>query len=223
MLQKAVPMKTTSIKRLRTPDAPDYTLAQSILGEDFITPEEVTRARPGIVYSKKQITTLAQSLPPEGVLKWYKFYGYALMPAPPRASSMLDVREMKPGHFLHVHRTSGWYTNQKFARKDKTSFGWLAIKKTPPLNSTNKTWNEQGKILREVERVPNAAEVSWFITTFFAVRGIRLFKDICARTSSLSSDGVRILIGFFAAAGLLVSFCSDYIHVENIGLAVARN
>ena len=40
--------------------APDYALAQSILGADFITPEEVMKARPSIVYTDEQILALAK-------------------------------------------------------------------------------------------------------------------------------------------------------------------
>ena len=79
--------------------APDYGLAQSILGMDFITPEEVSRARPSIVYTDDQITALAESLPSEDMLKWCKDNGYAVMPAPPQACSLLDIREILSAHF----------------------------------------------------------------------------------------------------------------------------
>ena len=185
--------------------APDYGLAQSILGADFITPEEVTKARPSIVYTNEQITALAESLPSEDVLKWCKDNGYAVIPAPPTAMSLLDVREIQSAHFYS--KTGGRYSDQKFAREDKTSFGWLAIKKTPVSNSTRKTWNEQNKLdlLSALEKVPNAAEMSWFITTYFEVRGIRLFEGIYVRTSSLDTEGDRVYVGAFDSDGLGVS------------------
>ena len=182
--------------------APDYGLAQSILGTDFITPEEVSKARPSIVYSDEQIKTLAESLPSEDMLKWCKENGYAVMPAPPTAMSLLDVREIQSAHFYS--KTGGWYADQKFAREDKTSFGWLAIKKTPVANSTSKNWEEQSKLLSALEHVPNAAEMGWFITTYFEVRGIRLFESIYVRTSSLDSGGRRVIVGRFDSKGLHV-------------------
>lgn len=209
----------TGIRRFST-KAPDYTLAQSILGADFITPEEVSKARTSIVYTDEQITALAESLPSEDVLKWCKDNGYAVMPAPPTAMSMLDVREIQSAHFYS--KTGGWYSDQKFAREDKTSFGWLAIKKTPVLNSTSKTWKEQSKLLSALERVPNTAEMSWFITTYFEVRGVRLFEDIYVRTSSLLSDGGRVSVGSFDARGLYVSGWSDDVRVDRIGVSSAR-
>ena len=200
--------------------APDYGLAQSILGADFITPEEVTKARPSIVYTVEQITALAESLPSEDILKWCKDNGYAVMPAPPQACSTLDVREIQSAHFYT--KTGGWYADQKFAREDKTSFGWLLIKKTPVSNSTSKTWNEQNKLLSALEKVPNAAEMSWFITTYFEVRGVRLFEGVYVRTSSLDSGGNRVHVGDFDSDGLSVSHYWGDRRDDHIGLSAAR-
>ncbi|MCR4334643.1 MAG: hypothetical protein NUV47_02865 [Patescibacteria group bacterium] len=200
--------------------APDYGLAQSILGVDFISPEEVSKTRTSIIYTDEQITALAESLPSEDVLKWCKDNGYAVMPAPPTAMSTLDVREVQSAHFYL--KTGGWYADQKFARENKTSFGWLLIKKTPVLNSTNKNWNEQNKLLSAIEKVPNITEMCWFITTYFEVRGIRLFASIYVRTSSLDSGGHRVGVGDFDAEGLYVSFWLDGYRHDSIGLSAAR-
>lgn len=200
--------------------APDYGLAQSILGADFITPEEVTKARPSIVYTDEQITALAKSLPSEEMLKWCKENGYAVMPAPPSAMSLLDVRNIQSAHFYS--KTGGWYADQKFAREDKTSFGWLMIKKTPVENSTSKNWNEQNKLLSALEKVPNAAEMSWFITTYFEVRGVRLFEGVYVRTSSLDSIGHRVSVGSFGARGLRVYIWGGDFRGGHLGLSAAR-
>ncbi len=199
--------------------APDYRLAQSILGADFITPEEVTKARGAIVYTVEQITALA-GLPSEDVLKWCKDNGYAVMPAPPTAMSTLDVREIQSAHFNS--KTGGWYADQKFAHEDKTSFGWLLIKKTPVSNSTGKTWNDQNKLLSALEKAPNAAEMGWFITTYFEVRCIRLFEGVCVRTSSLGSGGGRVVVGGFDSGGLYVSNAWFDNHGDDFGLSAAR-
>ena len=210
----------TGIRRFST-KAPDYTLAQSILGTDFITPEEVSKARTSIVYTDEQITALAESLPSEDVLKWCKDNGYAVMPAPLTAMSLLDVRELQSGHFSYS-KTGGWYADQKFAREDKTSFRWLAIRKTPVPNSTSKNWKEQGKLLSALEHVPNAAEMGWFITTYFEVRGTRLFESIYVRTSSVDSDGYRVYVGSFDDRGLIVYSWSDDSRNSDVGVSSAR-
>lgn len=200
-----------------TSKLPDYTLARSILGIDFITPEEVMEARPSIAYTDDQITALAESLPSKDALKWCRANNNALIPAPPTAMSLLDVREIKSAHFYS--KTGGWYTEQKFARKDKTSFGWLAIKKTPVVCSTSKNWNEQNELLSALETVPNTAEMSWFITTYFEVRGIRLFESIYVRTSSLDSSGNRVTVGYFDSDGLLVGLWHDERRDGDVGMS----
>ncbi|MFA6294807.1 MAG: hypothetical protein WC666_00095 [Candidatus Paceibacterota bacterium] len=208
---------TETFRRFST-KAPDYSLAQSILGADFITPEEITKVRPSIVYTVEQIMALAESLPSEDVLKWCKDNGYAVMPAPPTAMSTLDVREIQSAHFYS--ETGGWYSDQKFAREDKTSFGWLLIKKTPVSNSTSKTWGEQNKLLSALEKVPNVAEMSWFITTYFEVRGVRLFEGVYVRTSSCDSDGRYVCVGRFDE-GLHVDSYWDDSHDNSLGLSAA--
>lgn len=199
--------------------APDYNLAQLILGVDFITPEEVAKKRKGVVYTDEQIGALA-NLPSEDVLKWCKDNDYAVMPAPPTAISMLDVREIQSGHFYN--KTEGWYADRKFARGDKTGNGWLMAKKTPVADSTNKSWGEQTPLLSGLERVPNVAEMSWFITTYFEVRGIRLFEGIYIRISSVGSDGNRVCIGGFVSRGLGVVYCWDCGRYDNVGVSSAR-
>ncbi len=200
--------------------APDYNLAQSILGVNFITPEEVAKARPSIVYTDDQIMALAGSLPSADVLKWCKDNDYAVVPAPPTAISMLGVREVKSANFYS--KTGGWYADQKFAREDKTGNGWLMVKKTPVADSTSKSWDEQTPLLSGVERVPNAAEMSWFITTYFEVRGVRLFASIYVRTSSVDSDGDHVFVGDFGARGLGVVDWSDDGRDSDVGVSSAR-
>jgi len=203
-----------------TAKMPDYSLARSILGADFITPEEVAKARPSIVYTHDQITALAESLPSKDMLMWCKDNSYATVPAPTSAMSLLDVREIQPTHFNS--KTGGWYTDQKFAREDKTSFGWLAIKKTLVSDSTNKNWDDQNKLLSAFEHVPNAAEMSWFITTYFEVRSIRLFESVYVRTSSLNSGSGYIGVGGFNADGLGVSGFWNGSRGGGLGVSAAR-
>lgn len=198
----------------------DYSLAGSILGADFIKPEEITKARLSILYSDNQIKALAENLPSEDVLKWCKDTGCAVIPSPPTPMSTLDVRKIWFAHFYS--KTGGWYDDQKFAHEDKTSFGWLAIKKTPVSNSTSKNWSEQNKLLSDDERVPNAAEMSWFITTYFQARSVRLFESVNVRTSSLDSDGDHVYVGDLGGKGLYLDYWHNDDRSGDLGLSVGR-
>ncbi|MEA1929712.1 MAG: hypothetical protein U9M92_02450 [Patescibacteria group bacterium] len=200
----------------------DYTHAQSILGTDFIIPEEVMEARSGITYAGRHLAFLAETMPSEENLRWCKDNGYAVMPAPPKPIALLPVRALKPANFYL--KTGGWYADEseKFASSDKTRRGWLAVRKTLVPNSTSKTWDEQNELLSSVEEVPNAAEMAWFITTYFDVRGIRLFEDIWVRTSSVDSDGNHVDVGHFGQDGLHVGDDWDDGRSGNVGVSSAR-
>lgn len=204
-------------------------LARSILGADLITPEEVSKAGPIIVYTNEQITALVESLPSEDVLSWCKKNDYAVIPSPPKAMSLTDVWEIRSTHFYL--KTGGLYPNEDFAHEDKTSFGWLAIKKAPVFNSTRKTWDQQNTLLSALEYVPNAAEMSWFITTCFEVRATRLFESgIYVRTSSIGiglehDDGrgiCRATFGHFSDDGFDVAIWGSNRTDGRIGLSAAR-
>src|SRR3989344_1283582 len=160
---------------------PNYDLARSILGKDFISPEEIAKSR-SVAYSDEQLGRFGDTLPSQEILEWCRDNGFALMATPPKKMSILDVR---------------W-----FSRDDTTGDGWLMVKKEPVGNSTNKNWDEQKKLIGDAERVPNAAEMCWFVKTFFKVRGVQFFSDICVRTSSRGSDGPRVVVGPLGAVGL---------------------
>lgn len=196
-----------------------YARVQSILGIDFISPEEVMEVRPGVVYSKENLTTLAETIPLVEVLKWCRDNDYVVLPAPPTAMSTLDVLALKPEHFREPE--IAWFVSQKFASEDKVSPGWLLIKKEPVQDSIGKTWGEQKKSLSQLEAIPNASEIVWFITTYFEVRGIRLFGT-SVRTSSTAGLS-HIQVSSYCSGRLLeITYCWDNSYRNHLGLSVAR-
>lgn len=210
---------TALVRRLMY-ETSDYLLAKSILGGDFITAEEIMTARHDVVYSLEQIAELATTIPSVEVLRSLKENGYGLMPQSPDALSIFDIRSAKPANFYL--KTNSWYANQAFARDDTTGTGWLAIKKTPVNGSLIRKWDEQNALLSSAEYVPNAAEVSWFITIFCDIRGIRLFEKVYIRTSSLDSCGHHVIVGYFDAEGINIYISWDSDCYDGLGLASAR-
>jgi hypothetical protein len=206
-----------SIRRYSA-EAPNYDLARSILGADFISPEEL---HPSIIYTAEQLVQLAEMMPSEEKLRWAKANGCAVIAPSPRPLSVLDIRALEPEIFYS--KTEGWYANpkEKFASSDKTSFGWMIVKKTPVQGSTNENWTEQSRRLSELEYVPNAAEMAWFITTFLKVHGVKLFDGVYVRTSSLAADGIHVCLGFDAKGLDVINFWVN-IRLDLLGLASAR-
>jgi hypothetical protein len=205
-----------------TMKAPNYELARTILGKDFISPEDIAKSRLGIVYTDDQLTQFGGTLPTQEVLEWCRDNSYMLVAGPAKEMSLLEVRELKSEYFYS--KSEGWYaeSKQKFSRDDKVGVWWIMLRKESVANSTSKTWNEQFALLSKQEVVPNVAEATWGVTTYKAVRGVYLLGNIYVRTSSLDSGGHRVCVGGFGAGGLYVHYCWDDSQSDGIGVSAAR-
>ena len=199
-----------------------HKLARLILGDDYITPEEVATAY-GVSYTDEQLEHFADTLPDTQTILWLRGNGYMLIAGPPTEMNLLEVRELE--NKLFYSKTEGWYAEekQKFAQDDKVACGeWLAIRKEAVPNSFSKTWNEQKDLITEDEHVPNAPTVSYAVTTYYKVRGIYLLRGKYVRTSSVSADGNHVGVGRFDGGGLVVSDCwVDHRHGD-LGVSSAR-
>lgn len=202
--------------------APDYTVARQILGKDFIAPEEIAAVRGGITYNPEQLLELGDTVPSTEVLEWCRDNGFMVVAGPSRPMSLLDIRELERSHFYF--KTEGWYANpnEVFARNDKAICRWLLIRKEPISGSTSKTWDEQTKLLSDLEAVPNVAEQVWTMTTYKAVRGIYPLSSIYVRTSSVGSGGGRVHVGRFDGDGLSVFSWSGHDRRGFLGVSSSR-
>ncbi len=201
--------------------ATDYDLARTILGKDFISPEEIAIARK-LTYNDEVLRHFTETLPSEEVLQWLRDNGFVLIAGTPNVMSLLEVRNINAQ--LFYTKSGGWYSEakQKFSQNDKVTVEWLMLRKGIVSNSTSKTWDEQQKLLTEVEYVPNVAEATWGETTYREVRNVWLFPNIYARTSSVGSDGRRVDFGDSAHGGVHVTYDGDGHRVDSLGLASAR-
>lgn len=201
--------------------ANDYDLARTILGNDFISPEEVAEKRK-LIYTDEQLQHFAETLPSEEMLGWFRVNGFVLIAGPPTPMSLLNICDLN--NQLFYSKSEGWYANdnQKFSRNDKVTAKWLVLREKIVPNSANKNWDEQQKLLSEEEYVPNAAELCWGITTYKEVHNFWLLPDIYARTSSVGADGGRVLVGGFDGSGLCVLDYLDDARDDGLGVASAR-
>lgn len=171
---------------------PNEERAREVLGDDIIFPDEVAESR-GLSYTGKQLQHFADTMPSEEVLRWCKVNSSAIVAGPHTPMGLLDVLELNPELFQREKgQVQVWYANDDFARNDRAMPEWLAIcKELVPYS----------QLLSPDERVPNAGELSWFITTYYEVRGVRLFKRIIG-TSSRSAENHRVILGTFGKFGL---------------------
>ncbi|MCX6786249.1 MAG: hypothetical protein NTU85_00245 [Candidatus Kaiserbacteria bacterium] len=178
-------------------------IASEILGDDFITPEEISAAS-GIIYSPFQLNLLKGFIPEPEPLHICKSTECAVIALPPSSRSLLGVRMLN--RKLFYSGTGGWYSDkgERFSHKEKTGTGWLTIGKTLPIIVDS----------RGVVRNATAVEVAWLVKIFFEVRGIRLLKEGFVRTSSRDSTGNHVLVGLFGHQGLHIG---GYREVFGIG------
>ncbi len=200
---------------------PNYDLARTILGKDFISPEEVAKSR-GITYTDDQLAMFGDTLRSQEVLIWCRDNGYMVVAGPNKPMSLLAIRDLKSDYFYS--KVGGWYAESKetFSQSDKADTRWIMVRKESVPGSTNKNWAEQQALLSEVEVTPNTAEFVWVVTTYKAVRGINLFPNVYVRTSSLGSHGSRVYVGIFDAKGLDVGHCHGDRRDGYLGVSAAR-
>jgi hypothetical protein len=165
----------------------------------------------GINPSKQQLTALEEIPFTEEILTECR-YTHILIAVFPL--SILDIRgkvERKlffgnSGYEDH-HLAKSWYNKEAFA-KDCGTTSWHLVRATPVPDSTQKTWDEQQKLLSKNEETPSARVVVYtMIGYFLSSRGYeRLFNYIVhydahplyVRCSDITSPGYGVAVGGFS-------------------------
>ena len=221
-LQMGCP-KIDSSGGMVTPTLPDgEEFARLILGDDFLSPEDMAKAY-GWSYSDDQMANFAETLPDFETLMWLKSNGSLLQATPPTDCNLLQVRDLD--NQIFYRKMEGWFAESQhtFSREDVVKAGeWPMVRKDPYANSRKKTWNEQSALLSDKEQVPNASEFSYAVTAYYKVRDVYLLKRGYVRTSSIGAGGDRVFVGFFDADGLDVSYYSDDVRDDCVGVASSR-
>lgn len=199
----------------------EYKDVRAILGKDFIPPEEIAIVRK-LTYSDEVLRHFAETLPSEGVLQWLRDNGFMLIAGTPNSMSFLEIRNINAQLFFT--KSGGWYAEeeQKFSQSDKVTAEWLMMRKGIMLKFMVKTWDEQQKLLTDVEYIPNLAEATWVETTYKEVRNAWLFPDVYVRTSSVDSCGDHVGFGNSSNGGVHIHRGWDGYHHDYLGLAFAR-
>jgi hypothetical protein len=207
--------------RRRTAKLPYFTLAREILGDDFISPQEIAAAR-GLNYSAEQVAELQRTLPDRETLEWLRRNDYYLVAGSPREMSLLDIRELERNYFYS--KEGGWFANQTeaFTRNEKVTCRWLMLRKGIVPNSTFKTWDEQQNLLSDLETSPMAVEKIWSMTVYMKVRNVYLLGSLYARTSSIDSRGNRVHVGCFGGDGFFVYGWDDGSRGNYVGVSSSR-
>lgn len=174
------------------------TLASAILGENFVSFEEMV-VIPGLTYHREQHMHLERTLPDRRTLEWCYHHEYVLIPGPPRPMNLYDIFTFC-GNALCTVQERWWVRDQEsFPTADSVSCRWIMHRAYPgpeflPLH-------KQMAQLCNGEVVPNAAETLWACIMFERLRDIFLLGNLAVRTSSVDKHGKRVTVQRLDADG----------------------
>ncbi len=199
-----------------------YQLAQSILGDDFILPGDISLSCTGIKYENGVLVDLGKSVPDERILVKQKRHDLVLVSGPDKEMNLLEIYALFPQ--LFYGKTGTWYSGSRevFARQDKVGPGWIAFRKQPIRLSLGKKWLDQCTVLPRQEAPANIAQAVWCVAIYEIVRKIKLYQNTWGRTSSIlgTCDQSHVAFGReFAHEGLMLDGWNDSIQKENTGIA----
>ncbi len=97
-----------------------HELLRLVLGDDYITPEEVATAY-DVSYTNDQLEHFYDTLPNVQTILWLRNNGYMLIAGLPMEVNLLQVRELN-NEFFHS-KTGGWYEKEKFAKVETVKAG----------------------------------------------------------------------------------------------------
>ena len=196
-------MKTTSQSR-----------AREIMGKDFFGIEEAIQHF-GVNPTRQQTLALSKIPFSEEVLQKVKNTHVLVAVFP---LSILEIRGKVDSKLFY---DQSWYNKESFA-KERGEASWQLVRKTPVYNSTSKKWREQLALIGEEDEVPTVQVMVYTIIGHYMATGERLFKHIYVRTSSVTSDGYRVVVGGFDSRGLYVYYYWDGYRLDDVGVSSAR-
>lgn len=116
-----------------------------------------------------------------------------------------------------------WYHDEEFL-DEKPEAGEYEIEFDSKYEALdrNKTYSEQLSLLKEGYKPIHPAILCEAILVHYELKGVRLLSNSYSGTSSLTSDGDRVLVGRFDAEGLFVRYWGDDSRRDDLGLSAAR-
>ena len=193
----------------------EYEAALSLLGQNFVTPEEIMLAR-GIVYNGEQLERFVETFLSGKAIKWCRDNDAMLIAGPPEGMSLPEVYRLNSELFCCPEGEKSPLINPgicyDFLREDKVEPKWRALRKSFVPGSTGEAWKQE--LLPKGERVPNVTEAAWGLTTFEGVidDAFLLRGGVFVRTSSVISRDNHLVVGYSSGRGLEILSEEDLSH-----------
>lgn len=188
--------------------------AREIMGTNLFDIEEAIKHF-GINPSRAALAVLSEVPFTEEVLQSCKATHILVAVFP---LSILEIRGKVDSNLFYDH---SWYNKESFA-KERGEIGWQLVAKTPIVDSTSKTWDEQQALLSKDEETPSTRVMVYTIIGHYLATGERLFEQIYVRCSDVDSHGCHVYVGGFDSDGLDVRINSDGCRLDFLGVSSAR-
>lgn len=195
-------------------------VARSIMGRNFLGPEEVQKAF-GVKYSSGDRAKLVQIPFDVNMLRACADTHILVAGFP---MSMNDIRKNKR---VKSNATSLFcdvvgerlYDEQRFANTS-VECRWFLLRRKPIDNSTFKTYVEQLRLILDREENPEARDVVFATIALCLTTGEWLFESIYVRCKNMHSHGGRVSVGV-SEGGIRIHY--DWDHYRNDFLAICSS
>lgn len=134
--------------------------------------------------------------------------------------SINDIRG-KVKRELFFNHEDPWYKEEQFAKR-RGQAGWHLVKKTTPIDSALKAWDEQQQLLGKNEYTPTARIVVYTIIGHYLTEGVRLFDTLFVRCADVDSFGERVFVGGLDPQWLHIDGRLDGNRYPMVGVSSAR-
>ena len=139
--------------------------------------------------------------------------------------TILHLQELHPHNGqpkFASYAPNSWYSNQAWATSKTAKFRWYLMPLEIVPNSEDKTYQDQVTMLPQGYEVPTAVEEVLKDLLYYRKNGIYLNPTRYARTTDVTSNGYRVIVGYFDRHGLNVFNRWDGRRRDNIGMASSR-
>jgi len=188
--------------------------AREIMDRNFFGVEEAVKHF-GVNPTRQQLAALSEIPFSEAVLEQSKDTHVLVAVFP---LSILEIRGKVDSKLFY---DQSWYNKESFA-KERGEVNWQLVRKTSVDDSTSKDWQEQQALISKDDEMPSARVMVYTIIGHYLATGERLLEHIYVRTSSVDSDGYRVVVGNFDSEGLGVDFCWDGYRSDYLGVSSSR-
>jgi len=210
----------------------DWKRAKEIIGKNFFGVEDWS-AFYGVKFSEEQISEAAEFPWGEDILNstcpfcrnvvkhcHFAFLGLESINGEPL--TIMKLQKLHPATGQPRFNVDAWYSKEEFAREATMDFRWYLIHKSMIPKSRNKTYDDQEAILTTDYEVPSAVTEVTKDLLVFRKTGTFVNSTRWARCKCVTSDGGRVVVGFFGKHGLTINSFRDLDGHYLISLAASR-